>query len=130
HRSKVQKDPVCGMTVEREKAAGRSERDGETFFFCSLGCKKKFDSDRVHHDPAPVSGQYTCPMHPEIVRDKPGACPICGMALEPREVTAEQEAHPELDDMTRRFRISVALTAPLVILMFLDFRAKSWLEFA
>lgn len=113
------------MTVDPEKAAGRSERDGETFFFCSLGCKKKFDSD-----PAPVSGQYTCPMHPEVVRDKPGACPICGMALEPREVTGEEEAHPELDDMTRRFRISVALTAPLVILMFLDFRAKGWIELA
>ena len=118
------------MTVDPEKAAGRSERDGETFFFCSLGCKKKFDSDRVHRDPAPVSGQYTCPMHPEVVRDKPGACPICGMALEPREITGEEEAHPELDDMMRRFRISVVLTAPLVMLMFFDFRAKSWLEFA
>ena len=118
------------MSVEPENAAGRSERDGETFFFCSLGCKKKFDSDRIHRDPAPVSAQYTCPMHPEVVRDKPGACPICGMALEPREVTGEEEAHPELDDMTRRFWISVALTTPLVILMFLDFRAKSWLEFA
>jgi len=118
------------MSVEPEEAAGRSERDGQTFFFCSLGCKKKFDSDRVDRDPAPVSVEYTCPMHPEIVRDKPGACPICGMALEPREVTGEEEAHSELDDMTRRFWIGVALTAPLMILMFLDFRGKSWVEFA
>jgi Cu+-exporting ATPase len=118
------------MTVDPAKAAGRSERCGETFFFCSLGCKKKFDSNPVQSDAAPVSAQYTCPMHPEIVRDRPGACPICGMALEPREITGEEEVHPELDDMTRRFRVSVALTAPLLILMFFDFRAKSWLEFA
>ena len=58
---------------------------------------------------------YTCPMHPEIVRDAPGACPICGMALEPTTVTAEEEVNPELVDMTRRFWVSVALTAPLVL---------------
>jgi Cu+-exporting ATPase len=58
--------------------------------------------------------EYTCPMHPEIVRDQPGACPICGMALEPRTVTAAEEENPELRDMTRRFWISVALTAPLL----------------
>jgi Cu+-exporting ATPase len=126
----VQKDPVCGMTVDPAKAAGQSERDGKTYYFCSPGCKKKFDRDRSDPAPAPVSAQYTCPMHPEIVRDQPGACPICGMALEPREVTGEEEAHPELDDMTRRLWVSVALTAPLLILMFVDFRAKSWIEFA
>jgi Cu+-exporting ATPase len=57
--------------------------------------------------------EYTCPMHPEIVRPGPGSCPICGMALEPRTVTLEQE-NPELLDMTRRFWISLALTAPLL----------------
>ena len=65
----------------------------------------------------PVSAtrtEYTCPMHPEIVRTEPGSCPICGMALEPRTVTATQEENPELRDMTRRFWISVALTAPLL----------------
>jgi Cu+-exporting ATPase len=126
----MQKDPVCGMTVDPEKAPGRSQRAGEIFFFCSAGCKKKFDSDPIHRDPAPAGVEYTCPMHPEIIRDKPGACPICGMALEPREVTGEEEAHPELDDMARRFRVSVALAVPLLILMFFDFPAKSWLEFA
>jgi P-type Cu+ transporter len=60
--------------------------------------------------------EYTCPMHPEIVRPSPGHCPICGMALEPRTVTAQEEDNPELRDMTRRFRISVALTAPLLLL--------------
>ncbi len=118
------------MTVDPAKAAGQSERGGGTYFFCSLGCKKKFDSNPIESEPAPASAEYTCPMHPEVVRDKPGACPICGMALEPREVTGEEEAHPELDDMTRRFWISVALTAPLLILMFFDFRVKSWIEFA
>ena len=58
--------------------------------------------------------EYTCPMHPEIVRTGPGHCPICGMALEPRTVTAQEEENPELRDMTRRFWISVALTAPLL----------------
>ncbi len=116
------------MTVDPAKAAGQTERDGKTYYFCSAGCKKKFDADPI--DPAPISAQYTCPMHPEVVRDQPGACPICGMALEPREVTGQEEAHPELDDMTRRFWVSVALTTPLLILMFVDFRAKGWIEFA
>ncbi len=58
--------------------------------------------------------EYTCPMHPEIVRPGPGHCPICGMALEPRTVTAQEEENPELQDMTRRFWISLALTAPLL----------------
>ena len=60
--------------------------------------------------------EYTCPMHPEIVRPGPGSCPICGMALEPRTVTAQEEDNPELRDMTRRFWISLALTAPLLVI--------------
>ena len=60
--------------------------------------------------------EYTCPMHPEIVRPGPGNCPICGMALEPRTVTAKEEDNPELRDMTRRFWISLALTAPLLVI--------------
>ncbi len=60
--------------------------------------------------------EYVCPMHPQIVRDKPGNCPICGMALEPRTVSAGEEVNPELIDMTRRFWISVVLTAPLIVL--------------
>ena len=58
--------------------------------------------------------EYTCPMHPQIVRPGPGSCPICGMALEPRTVTAQEEENPELREMTRRFWISLALTAPLL----------------
>jgi Cu+-exporting ATPase len=60
--------------------------------------------------------QYTCPMHPQIIRDAPGSCPICGMALEPMTVTLEDEANPELTDLTRRFWIGAALSVPLVIL--------------
>jgi Cu+-exporting ATPase len=60
--------------------------------------------------------EYTCPMHPEIVRPGPGQCPICGMALEPRTVTAQEEENPELRDMTRRFWISLALSAPLLVI--------------
>ena len=63
---------------------------------------------------------YTCPMHPEIVRDQPGSCPICGMALEPRTVSVEEEVNPELVDMTRRFWISLIFTAPLVVLAMSD----------
>ena len=87
--------------------------------------------------------EYTCPMHPEIVRDMPGSCPICGMALEPRTVTAAEEKNPELEDMTRRFWISTALTVPILIvamadaipglgalLKFASPRDWQWLEFA
>ena len=69
---------------------------------------------------APSAGvtkmKWTCPMHPEIVRDEPGNCPICGMALEPKTVTAEEEENPELLDMTRRFKVCVVLTIPLVLI--------------
>jgi Cu+-exporting ATPase len=68
----------------------------------------------IHHDPGRVS--YTCPMHPEIVRDGPGSCPICGMALEAMTFSADDDEDHELLDMTRRFWISVILTAPLVVL--------------
>jgi len=67
--------------------------------------------------PFPVSKiEYTCPMHPEIIRSEPGSCPICGMALEPRTITAHEEENPELRDMSRRFWISLILTAPLLVI--------------
>jgi Cu+-exporting ATPase len=75
-------------------------------------CGKKLFSDVPHEHEA--KNAWTCPMHPEIVRDAPGACPICGMALEPRAVSLEEEENPELTDMTRRFKVSVVLTVPLV----------------
>jgi Cu+-exporting ATPase len=108
-------DPICGMTVDPAHAAGKSERDGKVYYFCSLGCKRKFDEGAVTPPrPAPPGATWTCPMHPEIVQDHPGSCPKCGMALEPMEITAEEEVNPELRDMTRRFWVSAALTIPLV----------------
>jgi P-type Cu+ transporter len=131
--TKTETDPVCGMQVNPEKAAATSEYQGKTYFFCCAGCKKKFDAapeqylaPQPKQPEIPVPGaQYTCPMHPEVVRDGPGSCPICGMALEPREVTGD-EVNPELADMRRRFWISVGLTVPLLILMFLH--GAEWLQ--
>src|SRR5690242_13417697 len=101
----MEKDPICGMTVDPSNAAGKSELDGNIYYFCSLGCKTKFDGNRVRREPQPVAAEYTCPMHPEVVRSKPGACPICGMALEPRHAAMEED-RSELRDMTHRFGIS------------------------
>ncbi|MDX1425033.1 MAG: heavy metal translocating P-type ATPase [Kiloniellales bacterium] len=129
-------DPVCGMTVDPGTAAHRAEHDGETYAFCSAHCLKKFQADPARYlsgaDAPPASPpanppanppaspgaqvQYTCPMHPEIVRDAPGPCPICGMALEPMTVSLEQETSPELIDMTRRFWVGAALTLPLLVI--------------
>jgi Cu+-exporting ATPase len=78
--------------------------------------------------PAPASRtEWTCPMHPEIVRDAPGSCPICGMALEPRTVSAEEEENPELIDMTRRFWVGAALTLPLVLLAMGMYLPGEWI---
>jgi Cu+-exporting ATPase len=115
-------DPVCGMQVDPSQSEHRMDHDGISYVFCSRGCQEKFtqDPDRyLHPAPAPHTiegGGYTCPMHPEVVQDKPGSCPKCGMALEPMVVTGEEEADPELRDMTLRFWISVLLTAPVVML--------------
>jgi P-type Cu+ transporter len=181
HQSSVENsltvtDPVCGMKVDANKAAGRQEYKGQTYYLCSQHCLNKFKEDpekflkpstgqvaneeahgRAHipqptAQPEKVSGggyvcpmdpdvheskpgacpkcgmalepeapaaplvktEYVCPMHPEIVRSEPGFCPICGMALEPRTVTLEEEANPELIDMTRRFWVGVALSVPIV----------------
>jgi Cu+-exporting ATPase len=136
---RVEKDPVCGMDVVPETAAGSIEHDGRTIYFCSRHCLERFRADPARYaatgrhpeqggllmrnpsfsaaaPPAPAGTQYTCPMHPEIVRDRPGACPICGMALEPMTVLADDEADPELDDMTRRFWVCLAFTVPLLLL--------------
>jgi Cu+-exporting ATPase len=117
-------DPVCGMKVDRATAKHFARHEGQGFYFCSASCKAKFEAapqtylgDRPVPAPMPKGTQYTCPMHPEIVRDKPGACPICGMALEPMGVpTGEEGPNPELVDFTRRFWVSAALSAPLLVL--------------
>ncbi|MBI0537448.1 heavy metal translocating P-type ATPase [Roseomonas sp. KE2513] len=120
-------DPVCGMKVDPATSKHRLEHAGTTFHFCSAGCRTKFQADPEKYlklkdaaaapAPAPRKGAiYTCPMHPEIRQEGPGNCPICGMALEPLEVTAEAAPNHELADMTRRFWIGLALALPVVIL--------------
>ena len=128
-------DPVCGMKVDPRTSQHHHQLAGLAFYFCSAGCLKKFKSnpDRYLNSPAedpavtnPAKGAlpqaaegstWTCPMHPEIRRDEPGQCPICGMALEPLEPTLEEGANPELIDMSRRFWVSTAFTVPLVVLV-------------
>ena len=89
-------DPVCGMTISKADAAGSSEYGGTTYYFCSPSCKTKFDANpaaytggkRPEPNPAPAGAMYVCPMDPEVRQDKPGACPKCGMALEPEMIAA------------------------------------------
>jgi Cu+-exporting ATPase len=115
------KDPVCGMSVNPDTSKHRAEHAGKTYHFCSAGCRTKFIGDperylspqQARAAPAPEGAIYTCPMHPEIRRPGPGACPICGMALEPEMVTADAPPNPELVDMTRRFWVGLALALPV-----------------
>jgi P-type Cu+ transporter len=130
-------DPVCGMKVLPEKATASIEHAGRTWYFCSQSCKTKFEAEPHQYDgshagplvsigSAPTSSvspatsrEYTCPMHPQIVRGEPGACPICGMALEPRTVTAGA-ANPELISMARRLWVGAVLSLPLLAIMISD----------
>jgi heavy metal translocating P-type ATPase len=131
-------DPVCGMTVDPATTEHAAVHDGEHFYFCSAGCKdtllaapdayarRSDEQDHAGHGgaaggqpPTPGEGEaieYTCPMHPEIRQDGPGACPICGMALEPVIVTADTGPSEELRDMTRRFWFGVVLSLPVLVL--------------
>lgn len=122
---KTARDPVCRMMVDPYTAAHRSEHEGHTYYFCSAGCLSKFTADpgkyltpadKQSHVPVPEGTIYTCPMHPQIRQTGPGACRICGMALEPAVMTAETPPNPELADFTRRFWIGLALTIPIFAL--------------
>ncbi|WP_205563169.1 heavy metal translocating P-type ATPase [Cohaesibacter haloalkalitolerans] len=116
-------DPVCGMQVTIKDGVRSQDYDGETFYFCSDGCQEKFKADpyfyasgnsREAGQQTQPGTQWTCPMHPEIIRDEPGSCPKCGMALEPTVPT--DEPSEELVDFTRRLWVSVAAAIPLMIL--------------
>ncbi|MBZ5668760.1 MAG: heavy metal translocating P-type ATPase [Acidobacteriia bacterium] len=119
-------DPVCGMEVNPEDAAGSCQYQDKQYYFCNGSCLERFQRDpeaflappaeRAGAPPADAGTVYTCPMDPEISQPGPGACPKCGMALEPRTVTLEEEKNPELALMARRFWISLALTAPVLLL--------------
>jgi Cu+-exporting ATPase len=146
------------MTVEPARSAGSHVYQGKTYHFCSRHCLQKFQADParfVAAPPAPgvaaeawqglpahVSGtEYSCPMHPEVVRAHPGSCPLCGMALEPRTVALDEGPNPELIDMVRRFWIGVVLSLPIFVLAMgemvpgwpqhlLDMRTLNWVQLA
>ena len=129
-------DPVCGMKVDPRSARGGSfVHAGTSYWFCGPHCRERFSQDPEHWlasgpsasamaapapaaSPAPASpaAEWICPMDPEVVETRPGACRICGMALEPRAVTQAPATNPELDDMRRRLRVSAVLTLPLLAL--------------
>jgi P-type Cu+ transporter len=139
-------DPVCGMTVEPAHAAGVTEFEGKTYYFCSAHCLHKFQAEPRRFlgpapEPAPAPAgpvEYVCPMHPEVVSAQPASCPKCGMALEPRTAALDEKPNPELADMSRRFWVGVVLTVPLFILAMgsmlpgwpLHGTALDWLQFA
>ena len=118
------RDPVCGMSVDPATSKHRFDYRGETYHFCSAGCRTKFAADPVAYlekDSRPKAAVpegtiYTCPMHPEIRQVGPGSCPICGMALEPEVASLDAPPNPELADMTRRFWIGLVLALPAVVL--------------
>ena len=138
------RDPVCGMTVDPAIARHHTEHLGKSYYFCGARCRERFTAAPERFlalalpRPLPAAaGRWTCPMHPEIVRDRPGACPICGMVLEPITPSAGDEANPELADMTRRFWVAAALSLPLLalamggdFLAFLPVTARVWLQLA
>ncbi len=147
-------DPVCGMSLSPIDTVETQEHRGTVYSFCSPACAAKFRANPSRYldskesvpsveVPTKLEGQveYTCPMHPQIVSSKPGPCPICGMALEPKHPTSE-DTNPELVDMTRRFWVSLALTLPTLLVMVSSFLPTDplkqvvgagpllWLEFA
>jgi P-type Cu+ transporter len=119
-------DPVCGMKVDPiYPKGGTSAYGGTTYYFCNPKCKTKFEANPNQYlskETSPVISStssdaiYTCPMHPEIRQKGQGTCPICGMALEPEEVTLTDEPNHELMDMTKRFWVSSALAVPLLLI--------------
>ena len=126
-------DPVCGMTVQPATAAASYEYQGKTYHFCATSCLAKFRIDPIHYltppeqrtplvVPVPSGGvvEYICPMDPEVLETKPGACRICGMALEPKVVSLEDERNPELEDMTRRFWICLGPSILVMLLAMVD----------
>lgn len=140
-------DPVCGMTVSPESQY-QHVLDGQTYYFCSAGCRAKFGADpnKFLHpeqspaepvDPALAEAQYSCPMHPEVLNVGPGTCPKCGMALEPVMPSLEEHGDPELDDFRRRFWWTLPLTVLVAAIAMsggafdsLLGQARPWVELA
>src|SRR5262244_1687443 len=141
------KDLVCDMDVDPYVTEQSVDHAGQTYYFCSAGCREKFiaapskylSPKEGHADSIAKGTIYTCPMHPQIRQVGPGFCPICGMALEPELAAAQAAPNPELTDMTRRFWVGLALAIPVVVLemgghltdlhMLLGQRWSNWLQF-
>jgi Cu+-exporting ATPase len=143
-------DPVCGMTIDPSDAVGQFDYKGHTYYFCAESCLEQFRENPeqfLNPEARPAASvdleaDYTCPMHPEVRQKGPGACPICGMALEPVDATHLDDRNPELEDMTRRFWVSLALTAPILAFMLAELLPgrpldrvvshglRNWIEFA
>lgn len=128
HHKHPVKDPVCNMDVDpHHPKGGTSTYNGKTYYFCSHKCNEKFTANPeafLNQKPKEISASdkekiFTCPMHPEIRQKGPGSCPICGMALEPEEVSLEEDT-TELDDMSKRLKVSLVLSIPLLILAMSD----------
>jgi Cu+-exporting ATPase len=129
----MERDPVCGMNVDAQKAAAKVEHSGKTYYFCSKRCAERFQEEPEKFLLAPGTAsmestlaapttkksegvRYTCPMHPEIVQIGPGACPKCGMALEPMDIVAKEQADPEYQSMRKRFWAAAALSLPVLVI--------------
>ncbi len=143
-------DPVCGMTIDPADAAGHFDYKGQTYYFCAESCLEQFRENPEHFlNPdkraaasVDFEAEYTCPMHPEVRQKGPGSCPICGMALEPVDAAHVEERNVELEDMTRRFFVSLVLTAPILAFMVAELLPgrpldrvvshglRNWIEFA
>jgi P-type Cu+ transporter len=139
------RDPVCGMTVT-PSSKHTIDHEGQPFYFCGAGCKTKFAADPAKYlaqrasaptaaEPAVAGAIYTCPMHPEVRQDHPGACPKCGMALEPEMPTLDEGENPELTDFRRRFVWTLPLTLIVAVLAMAGHRlqwfsmaTQSWIE--
>jgi Cu+-exporting ATPase len=119
-------DPVCGMRVSSNDF--KTDYNDRTYYFCSQGCRDKFEASPGKYlggtekpqKAAPRPGSYTCPMHPEVLQARPGPCPICGMALEPKIATADEQENKELSIMTRRFWVCLVLALPVFLLAMSD----------
>ncbi len=135
-------DPVCGMTVKAD-SPHHAVHAGADYRFCSAGCRTRFVADPDRYlkpkdaavEQVSTGSKYTCPMHPEIVREAPGNCPICGMALEPMMPSLGDDENPELTDFRRRFWWTLPLSlAVLALAMFghrttlLTATTRTWIE--
>ena len=143
----VATDPVCGMMVDPHAGKPSAQYGGHTYHFCSEGCRIKFTKDPERYldkkgdpEPLPAGTLYTCPMHPQIVQEGPGPCPICGMALEPMGALPEDTDNPELIDFTHRLWVATPLALALLaldmgahvlgvdLLPFVSPEAQQWLK--